>query len=191
MTIKDDTLISVRNRNNGITGYVLDNNFQRNFNIGETKQIPFGELKSLSYAAGGDVILNNYLVIENEEALKLLNMNVEPEYFYTEDDIKKLLFEGSIDEFADFLDFAPDGALEIAKTIAVKEQIPDVRKRDMLSKKTGLNINNAIMVNEIMDGEDEKEEDTTPKRRVPVKEEKPSTGERRAAAPQYKVVTKK
>ena len=133
-------------------------------------------------------------MVENKEALDLLNMEVEPEYFYTEDDIKKLLFEGSIDEFADFLDFAPEGAIDIAKNIAVKEQIPDVRKRDMLSKKTGLNINNAIMVNEVMDAEDELVEEEVPKRRVSLdikKEEKAETKERRVTAPvdKYKVVS--
>ena len=189
--IKDTDLINVRNRNGGVTGYTIpDQNIKRSWNYGETKKIPFGELRAFSYLPGGLFALNNLLVVESQEALDLLNMEVEPEYFYTEEDISKLLFEGSIDEFADFLDFAPEGAIDIAKNIAVKEQIPDVRKRDMLSKKTGLNINNAIMVNEIIDGEEEVEEDT-PKRRVPVKEEKATTGERRAAAPQYKVVTKK
>ena len=190
--IKDTDLIDVRNRNGGATGYTIpDQNIKRSWNYGETKKIPFGELKAFSYLPGGLFALNNLLVVENREALDLLNMEVEPEYFYTEDDIKKLLLEGSIDEFADFLDFAPEGAIEIAKNIAVKEQIPDVRKRDMLSKKTGLNINNAIMVNEVIDGDEETVEDDTPKRRVPVKEEKAATGERRTAAPKYKVVEKK
>lgn len=188
MAIKDTDLISVRNRNNGITGYVLDNNFNRDFNVGETKKVPFSELRELQYAPGGQYILNNYLVVENKEALDLLNMEVEPEYFYDEEKVRNMLFNGSIDEFADFLDFAPVGAIEIAKDIAVKEEIPDVRKRDMLSKKTGLNINNAIMINKIMD-EEPAEEEAPKQRRVAVKEEKPETG-RRAAAPNYKVVSK-
>ena len=191
MAIKDNDLIQVRNRNNGTTGYTLDNNFHRDFSPRETKKVPFSELKALQYAPGGAYILENYLVIENEEALNLLNMTVEPEYFYDEEKVRNILFAGSIDEFADFLDFAPKGALELAKNMAIKEQIPDVRKRDMLSKKTGLNINNAIMVNEIMDAEDDKAEDNTPKRRVPVEDKKEAKPEgRRAAAPNYKVVSK-
>ena len=190
--IKDTDLITVRNRNNGSTGYLIpDRNIKRMWEIDEVKKVPFEELRAFSYMAGGLFALNNLLVIENKEALDLLNMKVEPEYFYTEEDIRKILFSGTIDEFADFLDFAPEGALEIAKTIAVKEEVPDVRKRDMLSQKTGFNINNAIMVNHVMDEEDaedkKKEEDNTPKRRV--KAEEPKTTDRRVAAPNYKVVT--
>ena len=191
MSIKDTDLIQVRNRNNGTTGYTLDGNFHRDFSPKETKKIPFSELQQLSYAPGGQYILDNYLVIENQEALNLLNMNVEPEYFYNEDKVKEILFTGSINAFADFLDFAPKGAIEIAKNIAIKEQIPDIRKRDMLSKKTGLNINNAIMVNEIMDADDDKEAEAPKQRRVQVEEDNSSTPHRRTEVPASKIVIKK
>ncbi len=189
--IKDNDLIVVRNRNNGSTGYVLeDRGIRRTWEYGETKKIPFEELRAFSYLTGGLYCLNNLLVIENKEALEALNMEVEPEYYYTEEDIRKMLFEGSIDAFADFLDFAPEGAIEIAKSIAINEQIPDTRKREMLSKKTGLNINNAIMVNQIMDSEDDAEEEAPKQRRIQIEEKKSETG-RRTAAPAYKVVSTK
>lgn len=189
--VKDNDLIVVRNRNNGSTGYVLeDRGIRRTWEYGETKKIPFEELRAFSYLTGGLYCLNNLLVIEDKDALEALNMEVEPEYYYTEEDIRKMLFEGSIDAFADFLDFAPEGAIEIAKSIAINEQIPDTRKREMLSKKTGLNINNAIMVNQIMDSEDDAEEEAPKQRRVQVEEKKSETG-RRTAAPAYKVVSTK
>lgn len=194
MAIKDDDLILVRNRNNGRTGYTLDNNFHRDFEPREEKKVPFSELKALQYTAGGATILNQFLVIENQEALDLLSMKVEPEYFYDEKKVKEILLSGSMDEFADFLDFAPDGAIEIAKDIAVREELPDMRKREMLSKKTGLNINNAIMVNHVMNDDDsDKEEKEAPKRRVPIKDKKETSTEpvRRAATPKYNVVSKK
>ena len=191
----DDTLIVVTNRDNGKTGYNLDNNFFRGFEVGETKKIPFSELKALSYKIGGQVLLRECLIIEDKEALEALNMNVEPEYFYTEEDIRKLLFDvNNIDAFMDFIDFAPKGAIDIAKDIAIKEQIPDVRKRDAISKKTGLNINNAIMVNEIMNAEDDNAGAEAPKqRRVQVTEENTAVEEspsRRTSTPSYKVVKK-
>ena len=185
-------LINVRNRNNGVTGYTIpDRNIVRSWQINETKKIPFEELRSFSYMPGGLFCLNNLLVVEDQAALEALNMNVEPEYFYTEDDIRKLLLSGTVDEFADFIDFAPEGALNMAKDIAVKEEIPDVRKRDMLSKKTGLNINNAIMINKIMD-EEETEVEAPKERRVKKEEEAPTAEEapKRRTTPQYKVVTK-
>ena len=184
--IKDDTLINVRNRNNGSTGYVLpDSNVRRSFAPQETKKIPLSELRSLQYAPGGSYILDNLLVVENKEALDALNMKVEPEYFYDEKKIRELLLTGSMDEFLDFLDFATTGAIEIAKDIAVKEQIPDIRKRDAISKKTGFNINNAIMVNEIMNAEDEPKTEET-KIECRVQPEATST-QRRAAAPKITI----
>lgn len=188
--IKDDELISVRNRNRGTTGYTLDNNFHRKFNVNETKKIPFSELRALSVLPGGDVILRECLVVENEEALRLLNMEVEPEYFYTEAQIREILFNGSIDAFADFLDFAPEGAIEIAKDIAVKEELPDTRKREMIGKKTGFNINNAIMINKIMDEDSPAEKEAPKQRRVQTEEKKTQTSARRTSVPEYKVVNK-
>lgn len=192
--IKDDELISVRNRNNGETWYQLDNGIVRSFNKGEVKKVPFKELVQLNYSQGGKALLAENLVVENEEALKILNMEVEPEYFYDEADIRMLLFSGSYDEFADFLDFAPEGAIEIAKDIAVNEEIPDMKKREMLSKKTGLNINNAIMVNHVTEDESDKKEEPKKERRVKVAENTESKPERRTvapAAPKYKIVDKK
>ena len=194
-TIKDDELISVRNRNNGETWYQLDDKIQI-FAKDEVKKVPFQELRQLNYTEGGKALLSSKLVIENKDALRFLNMEVEPEYFYDEADIRLLLFDGSYDEFADFLDFAPEGAIDIAKDIAVKEEIPDNKKREMLSKKTGLNINNAIMVNHIMDEDGEKKEEVKKERRVKiadageVAEDKPARRAAAPATPNYKVVTK-
>ena len=187
--IKDEELISVRNRNNGQTWYQLDTGIVRQFEKNEVKKVPFKELVQLSYSVGGRALLEENLVVENKDALELLNMETEPEYFYTEDDIRAMLFTKSYDEFADFLDFAPEGALEIAKDIAVKEEIPDVNKRKMLSEKVGLNINNAIMVNHVMEEEESKEEESPKQRRVQLKDDAPAESKRRAAAPKYNVVS--
>lgn len=198
--MKDEELIVVRNRNNGSTGYTLpDSNIRRFFTPGESKKIPLAELRALQYAPGGDYILRNLLIVENAAALDDLNMKVEPEYFYTEKEIRKLLFENNnMDAFLDFLDFATSGALEIAKDIAVKEQVPDMRKREALSKKTGFNINNAIMVNEALkDEEKENAEAPSKERRVkPTVTEESATPQRRTApldvqksSPKYNVVT--
>ena len=191
--IQDKDLIEVTNRNNGSTGYNLpDQRITRTWQIGETKKIPFEELRSFSYVPGGMYALKNLFIIKNQEALEQLISNVEPEYFYTEDKIRSLLTTPyNYDEFADFLDFAPDGAIEIAKDIAVKEEIVDMKKRDMLSERTGLNINNAIMVNKVMDEdnvvEGEKKERRVKKEETAVKADAPT---RRVTPPQHKVVSK-
>ena len=90
-------LVKVRNRDNGIVGYTIPelNNLNRNFQAGEVKEISINELIQLSYLPGGKEILTQYLVIENEEVLKeVLNVKVEPEYFYSDAEVKSLLEEG-------------------------------------------------------------------------------------------------
>ena len=72
--ITRETLIKVRNRANGSVGYKLEGGLHRVFEHGETKMIPFSELQSLQYAVGGDYALKHLLVVENEEALNMLNM---------------------------------------------------------------------------------------------------------------------
>lgn len=187
--------ILVRNRNNGITTYQLPElHIVRSFGINETKKIPYDELLTLYYAPGGQYMLENLLVIEDKEVLKALDMHVEPEYFYTEEMVKDMLLNGSYDAFADFLDFAPEGAIEVAKEIAVKEQIPDSRKREMIEKKTGFSIDNAIKVNKIMDAPDEvenKADGDKKQRRAAVPEVNAGQAPtRRTSLPDYKVVDK-
>ena len=187
-------LCTVRNRNNGMTTYQLPElHIVRTFGSGESKQITYDELHTLYHAPGGEFMIKELLVIEDPEVLEALQMNVEPEYFYTSQMIRDLLLTGSYDEFADFLDFAPEGAIEIAKDIAVKEQIPDSKKRDMIKEQTGFDVNGAIQINKIMDTEDKPAEGATSKQRrvKPATETAEPAKERRVATPQYKIIEKK
>lgn len=182
----EDKMVLVRNRNVGVTGYTLENGFQRRFEIGEEKRVPLEELRQLSFSSGGEYILKHCLVIEDQSALDYLNMEVEPEYFYSEDDIKKVLFEGTLDQLEDTLNFAPQGAIEILKKMAVELEVPDTRKRDMISEKTGFDVNGAINVNHILAAGEEEEETAAaqPKRKAaPITESKTAGTTQRKAAP--------
>ena len=191
-------LISVKNRNNGTTVYrIPDKNIVRTFAPGETKQISLDELKELQWIPGGEYLLKNLLIVDNKVALDTLNMKVEPEYFYTEDDIRKLLTGmDNMDEFLDFLDFATEGAIDIAKDIAVKERIPDSRKREALSEKTGFNIDSAINMDKLFEEEENKPEPEKKERRVKAADAKEEEAPKRRvekkeeAAPKYKVISK-
>lgn len=191
-------LISVKNRNNGTTVYrIPDKNIVRTFAPGETKQISLDELKELQWIPGGEYLLKNLLIVDNKVALDALNMKVEPEYFYTEDDIRKLLTGmDNMDEFLDFLDFATEGAIDIAKDIAVKERIPDSRKREALSEKTGFNIDSAINMDKLFEEEENKPEPEKKERRVKAADAKEEEAPKRRvekkeeAAPKYKVISK-
>lgn len=146
--------VEVRNRNNGTTGYTLSNGVTRLFNLGETKKIDIEELREASTVPGGQYILENYLIINDKTALEYLDINPEPEYFYTEKEVKELLEKGSLDQLEDCLNFAPQGVIDLLKKIAVDIQLPDMKKRKMISDKTGFSIDNAIRVNEALEEED-------------------------------------
>jgi hypothetical protein len=166
--LNKNTRIKVRNRNNGSVGYTIPdmNNLRRKFYPGEIKEVSFEELQKLSYTPGGMYMLNNYLVLDNEEAIRVLIGGVELEYAYTTEDIKKLLLNGSMDELLDCLDFAPAGVISLVKDLAVSLEINDLSKREAIQKKTGFNVNNAIKIKHENETPDAAPAVTTAARRV-------------------------
>ena len=193
--IEKDTLIKVKNRDSGTVGYTIPElgNLHRSFSKGETKEITMDELRKLSYISGGKILLQNYLIVQNQDALKeLLSDDVEPEYYYGEEEIKKLLLTGSNDQLLDCLEFAPEGVIGLVKDLAVSLKINDISKRNIILEKTGFNVTNAITINEETI-EDEGEEAKSSRRSAPVTVEKSDEApKRRVAAPQqYNVVSNK
>lgn len=193
--IEKDTLIKVKNRDSGTVGYTIPElgNLHRSFSKGETKEITMDELRKLSYISGGKILLQNYLIVQNQDALKeLLSDDVEPEYYYGEEEIKKLLLTGSNDQLLDCLEFAPEGVIGLVKDLAVSLKINDISKRNIILEKTGFNVTNAIAINEETI-EDEGEEVKSSRRSAPVTVEKSDEApKRRVAAPQqYNVVSNK
>lgn len=189
----ENEMVIVTNRNNGYTGYQIpDTGVRRNFAPGESKRISKEELMQLSYIEGGEYLLKNYLIVNNDKTLEELNISVQPEYYYTEEEIKELLTTGSLDQLEDTLNFAPDGVIEIIKDMAVKTELPDTRKRKMISEKTGFNIDNAIRVNEVMAEDQIKDEHNEPieRKASPINVESDTPQRKAAPIKKYKVVTK-
>ena len=193
--IEKDTLIKVKNRDSGTVGYTIPElgNLHRSFSKGETKEITMDELRKLSYISGGKLLLQDYLIVQNQDALReLLSDDVEPEYYYGEEEIKKLLLTGSNDQLLDCLEFAPEGVIGLVKDLAVSLKINDISKRNIILEKTGFNVTNAITINEeTIEGEGE--EAKSSRRSAPVTVEKSDEApKRRVAAPQqYNVVSNK
>lgn len=185
--ISKDTLIEVVNRDNGSVGYTIPDlgNLHRNFQPREMKEIPMDELRKLSYLPGGQVILEDCLIIKNEEAIAELLGGVEPEYFYTEEDVKNLLLTGSLDQFKDCLDFAPQGVIDLVKSMAVDLKINDISKREAILAKTGFNVTKAIDINTASSEGEEKAEGKT-RRANPMSG---SEAARRVSAPKYKITS--
>ncbi len=165
MNIDKNTLVKVINRFSGSVGYeVEDLGVYRNFYPGEVKEVTFEELEKLTYVPGGMTILKEYLEIEDKNvAAKLFNLNPEPEYFYTREDIQRVMESGTLDQFLDCLDFAPTSVHELIKDMAVDLPLNDVKKRQAIKDKFGFDVDRAIEIkNTKYDGGDEAVE-TAPK----------------------------
>ena len=177
------TMIEVFNRDNGAVVYSIPemNGLTRVFQAGETKSVTFEELEKLSYIPGGMELLRQNLVITNKEAIKLLLGEVEQEYSYTDKDVINLMQNGSLDQFLDCLDFAPEGVIDLIKTLAVELPLNDVAKREAILKKTGFNVDNAIRIRQ--ESTQPEKENAAPQRRVSKAEP--------AAAPAVRRVVKK
>ena len=190
--VENNMTVKVTNRDNGSVGYTIpDLNVHRTFQPRESKEISAEELRKLSYLPGGDVIIKEYLIIHNEELLKELLGEVEPEYYYSEDEVKALLLSGSLEQLQDCLDFAPSGVIDLIKSLAVSLKIDNVSKRKAIQDKTGFNVTRAIEINEETDEETTSKEGVQGRRAAPITAKSEETQQRRSAPPKYNVVSQK
>ena len=143
--ITSDTMYNVKNRSSSVVVYrIPETNLRREFQPGETKRIPFGELEKLTYQPGGHTLLEEFLQIVDEAVTNNLNVRREVEYDMSETQIRDLLVHGSIDAFLDALDFAPIGVIDLIKTMSVSLPLEDYNKRKALLQKTGFDVDKAI-----------------------------------------------
>ena len=188
-----NTLVKVTNRDNGSVGYSIPDlgNLQRRCEAGETKEVTAEELRKLSYSIGGKVILDEYLIIHDKDLVAELLGEVEPEYYFEENDVRELLEKGSLDALKDCLDFAPEGTIELVKKVAVDTELNDIKKREAIQASTGFNVTSAIEVNR--ETSEEKPEEVKVRRTATTTAE-PTTSGRRTTAPtasKYKIVNSK
>lgn len=193
--LQDKDLVKVTNRGTGRVGYkVQDLNIRRIYEPKETKEVTMEELRKLSYSIGGSALIRDNLIIRDEEAVRELIPDVEPEYYYEEEDVKNLLTKGSLDELLDCLDFAPEGTLNLVKKVAVEIELNDVQKRQAIFNALGFNVTNAIE-NSRMDEDEIQEEQKV--RRATSKDSTSTIPGRRTAVitsipkSNYKIVNKK
>lgn len=183
-----EQICNVKNRSGSHVVYSIpEAGVRRSFAPGETKKISYEELEKLTYQRGGMELLTRFLQIQDEATVHSFNMRVEPEYYMNEQQVAQILAVGSLDQFLDLLDFAPDGVIDLVKRMAISMPLMDMNKRDALKKKTGLDVDKAL-ANIKAEKEDDKPtiDDEPKQRRV-----KPDVPEgRRTAAPKYNVVTK-
>ena len=184
-----EQICNVKNRSGSHIVYnIPEMGVRRSFAPGEVKKISYEELEKLTYQAGGMEILTRFLQIQSGEVLNTFNMRVEPEYHMNEQQIAQLIAHGSLDEFLDALDFAPDGVIDLIKRMSISMPLTDYNKIKALKDKTGLDVE-AALKNIRAEKEDDKktidDSEATPQRRV-----KKDVPEGRRTAPKYNVVSK-
>lgn len=183
--LDEKALVEVVNIGHSTVSYSIPElRVKRSFTIGEKKKIPVEELRALSYRSGGKKLLANNLAIQNLEFLEDIGIEPEPEYFWSEADVKELLASGSVDRLLDALENAPSGIIQMIKDLAVSMEINDMSKREAIFKATGFNVNKAIELDRLSREDAPVVEETKPKRRV-----SPETMPH-VAADKYKVVSK-
>lgn len=184
-------MYQVKNRSSSVITYSIpDTGIKRTFAPGEVKKVSFEELEKLSYQPGGSVLISNYLLISDIEAISDLNVRTEPEYYLTEPQIVDLIKHGSLDQFLDCLDFAPTGVLELVKDLSLKIPLSDYQKRQALKEKIGFDIDAALRHIEEEKAEERQAnnntiEPATPQRRVKTEEVK----QERRTSGGYKIVS--
>ena len=190
--INQTDMYNVKNRSSSVVVYSIpESNLRRTFAPGETKRIPFSELEKLTYQPGGRELIANFLQIMEEEVTQDLNIHREPEYNMSEEQVRDLILNGSLDAFLDALDFAPIGVIDLIKSLSVSLPITDFKKREALLKKTGFDVDKAIANDKASKESDEPSsilEDVSPNKRRVVQEE--ASQGRRTTGNGYKVINK-
>lgn len=165
----------------------------RDFQPGEKKKISFEELQGLNYQPGGHALIKEYLLIEDPAATEEFIGHTEPEYNMTAADVKELILHGSLDEWLDCLDFAPDGVIDLVKELSIELPLTDTRKMNAFKEKTGADLAKIIQLRqeEIAEEQSKKTEEPVQRR---TQQEKVQTvidePVRRTSGSKYKVVKK-
>ena len=181
--LDDNKMVKVTNRDNGHVVYHIPdlNNLRRDFAPGEVKTVSFEEIKKLSWQPGGRKLINDFLLVEDTDAVAEVLGTVEPEYYYTANEVKELLLNGSLDALKDCIDYAPEGVRDLIKKYAVELELNDIKKREAIKKMMGFDVDSAIKVNQETaepETQEEKVRRISPIAEKKVQEEPVTTGRR-------------
>ncbi len=148
--LSDDTKVKVRNLTSHYVIYRDDDKHLRvQFQPNQVREIDAGGLRKFFYRYGGQVILQNYLSVENDELRKEFDIDPEQvEYDWDAAKIKSVLLEEPIEVLEDAMEFGPDGIKEELATQAVNLSLPDNNKRKVISSALGINITEKINLKE-------------------------------------------
>lgn len=173
VTVKDEDMVAVRNLTLNPVAYHVPslNGLRRELPPRATIKVPAGELRQLNYELGGARLLRDYLSVGNKSLAQEFGVDSETfenEYNWTLADIDKALLGNDDNVLLDAMDFAPEGVKDSIAQRAVELEIPDMNRRNIISKATEYDIDQMIKNKQQIEadaGKDEKEEKKTTRRR--------------------------
>lgn len=177
--VNDEEKIAVRNLVDHQVGYTTQSGIRRTFAPGMTLKVSAGELRELNYTPGGNILLTDYLHIDNPELAAEFGVSedsFEHEYSWTRADMERVLLEDDLDVLLDALEFAPDGIKDTLVNMATELEIPSVPKREAIKNATGIDINVRINNKHLINQDKKVEEKKPAKRRATTS--KKNTGRR-------------
>lgn len=182
--------IKVVNRSKGSLAYYIDTlRITRHWTSpGDYLNISISELLELKTAPGGMAILEDCLLIEDQEALKVLfpDIELEPEYNYGIEEVETLLYEADIEQLLDALDFAPKGVLDLIRLKSTEELPNTTAKIEAINERFKIDLNKMHEIHQEKGVTQEKEEPKRRRRTKPVTEK----AEENTSLPKYNIVEK-
>lgn len=163
----------------------------RQYEPGETKRIKYEELEGLSFIPGGMELIRDYLLIQDEEVRSDIMGEVEPEYNMTEQQVRDLIVSGSMDEWLDALDFAPEGVIDLIKNLSVAIPLSDTNKMKAFLEKKGVNLERMIRARQEELADAEASDQAAVEKKAAEKAVAAVPAGRRTSGSKYKVVSKK
>ena len=185
MSVADKTLVEVQNLTDHTVVYKSFDGIRRVFLGQQKKKIRAEELRQLNYSRGGSRLLREFLSVKNKALAEEFNVSsdsFEHEYNWTAQDVDDMLLSGSEDALKDALDFAPEGIIDLIVQRTVELKLNDVNKRQIISDKTGKDVNNMILqITEFEKANKTSEESSKQQKARRVSTEEKSTSSRRCA----------
>ena len=188
--VNKEKRVKVVNRTSGSLAYKIDTlRVTRHWRKpGDYLNISIAELLELKTVRGGQSLLENYVIIEDKEALSVLfpDQELEPEYNYGLKEIEFLLYEADTEQLLDALDFAPKGVLDLIKAKSAEKLPNTTAKIEAINKKFKIDLNKVNELYQEKEILEEKPEPTRRRRTAPIVETEEQKQE--SSLPKYKVV---
>lgn len=158
--VKDNDKVVLRNLTKHPVIYVTPaTNVRREIPALGRITVPAGEVRECSYSNGCTNILREYVQVCNPELARELGVPDDmPEYLWGDKEVTEAVTTSPIDVLLDACDFGPAGIKEALADKAIELEIADIRRREAISKATGIDISKVIENKHLAEQVEEKEE---------------------------------